>query len=34
VVDGAWPWEVDFRIHNAVSRGYEALESAQKAEQD
>ena len=34
VVDGEWPWEVDFRIHNAVSRGYEALESAQKAEQD
>ncbi len=23
--EGEWPWEVDDRIHNAVSRGYEAL---------
>jgi glyoxylase-like metal-dependent hydrolase (beta-lactamase superfamily II) len=34
VADGEWPWEADFRIRNAVSRGYEALESARKAEQD
>lgn len=26
-VEGEWPWEVDERIHNAVSRGYEALSS-------
>jgi glyoxylase-like metal-dependent hydrolase (beta-lactamase superfamily II) len=32
--DGEWPWEVDLRIHNAVSRGYEALASAAKAERD
>jgi glyoxylase-like metal-dependent hydrolase (beta-lactamase superfamily II) len=25
--EGEWPWEVDQRIHNAVTRGYEALES-------
>lgn len=25
--EGAWPWEVDERIHNAVTRGYEALVS-------
>ncbi len=24
---GQWPWEVDDRIHNAVTRGYEALSS-------
>jgi glyoxylase-like metal-dependent hydrolase (beta-lactamase superfamily II) len=23
--EGDWPWEVDERIHNAVTRGYEAL---------
>jgi hypothetical protein len=34
VADGEWPWEADFRIRNAVSRGYEALESARKAEWD
>jgi glyoxylase-like metal-dependent hydrolase (beta-lactamase superfamily II) len=25
--EGQWPWEVDDRIHNAVTRGYEALRS-------
>lgn len=25
--EGDWPWEVDLRIRNAVSRGYEALSS-------
>ena len=24
--EGEWPWEVDDRIHNAIKRGYEALE--------
>jgi glyoxylase-like metal-dependent hydrolase (beta-lactamase superfamily II) len=24
---GEWPWEVDERIHNAITRGYEALSS-------
>jgi glyoxylase-like metal-dependent hydrolase (beta-lactamase superfamily II) len=24
-VEGEWPWEVDERIHNAITRGYEAL---------
>ena len=24
-IEGQWPWEVDDRIHNAVTRGYEAL---------
>jgi glyoxylase-like metal-dependent hydrolase (beta-lactamase superfamily II) len=27
-VEGEWPWEVDDRIHNAVTRGYEALFSS------
>jgi glyoxylase-like metal-dependent hydrolase (beta-lactamase superfamily II) len=27
VVEGEWPWAVDQRIHNAVTRGYEALAS-------
>ncbi|MGC9961767.1 MAG: hypothetical protein ABSE47_07675 [Acidimicrobiales bacterium] len=26
-VEGAWPWEVDERIRNAVARGYDALSS-------
>jgi hypothetical protein len=34
VADGEWPWEVDFRIRNAVTRGYEALPSVSKAEQE
>jgi glyoxylase-like metal-dependent hydrolase (beta-lactamase superfamily II) len=25
--EGTWPWEVDERIHNAITRGYEALSS-------
>jgi glyoxylase-like metal-dependent hydrolase (beta-lactamase superfamily II) len=25
--EGQWPWDVDDRIHNAVTRGYEALSS-------
>lgn len=33
VVEGEWPWEVDGRIQNAVSRGYEALSSAGEAQQ-
>jgi glyoxylase-like metal-dependent hydrolase (beta-lactamase superfamily II) len=24
-VEGEWPWDVDQRIHNAITRGYEAL---------
>ena len=32
VAIGQWPWEVDDRIRNAVSRGYEALASASTAE--
>ena len=28
VADGKWPWEMDFRIRNAVIRGYDALSSA------
>jgi glyoxylase-like metal-dependent hydrolase (beta-lactamase superfamily II) len=27
VAEGEWPWEVTERIHNAVTRGYEALRS-------
>jgi hypothetical protein len=23
--EGVWPWDVDERIHNAVTRGYETL---------
>jgi glyoxylase-like metal-dependent hydrolase (beta-lactamase superfamily II) len=34
VADGEWPWDEDFRIRNAVTRGYEALLSAGKAEQE
>jgi glyoxylase-like metal-dependent hydrolase (beta-lactamase superfamily II) len=26
-LQGEWPWEVDARIHNAITRGYEALSS-------
>jgi glyoxylase-like metal-dependent hydrolase (beta-lactamase superfamily II) len=32
--DAEWPWEVDVRIRNAISRGYEALLSEGKAEQE